>query len=63
MDVTRDYHSKWGKSEQEKQIPYEITYIWSLKYDTNEHIYETGTESRTDNRLVVAKSGGSGSWG
>ena len=24
-----------------KQMQYEAAYMWSLKYDTNEHIYET----------------------
>ena len=36
-----------SKSERERQIPYDITYIWNLKYDTNEPIYETETESWT----------------
>ena len=36
-----------SKSERERQIAYDITYIWNLKYDTNEPIYETETESRT----------------
>ena len=35
------------KSERERQIPYDITYMWNLKYDTNEHIYETETDSQT----------------
>ena len=26
------------KSERQRQIPYDITYMWNLKYDTNEHI-------------------------
>ena len=47
MDVTRDYHTKWSKSERERQIPYDITYMWNLKYDINELISETETESRT----------------
>ena len=42
------------KSERERQMPYDIIYMWKLKYDTNELIYETDTE----NRLVVAKWGG-----
>ena len=25
-----------GKSERERQIPYDITYIWNLIYSTNE---------------------------
>ena len=41
MDATRDSHTKWSKSERERQIPYDITYMWNLKYDTNEPIYET----------------------
>ena len=28
-------------------MPYDITYMWNLKYDTNEHIYETETDSQT----------------
>ena len=39
--------------QRERQIPYDITYMWNIKYDTNEPIYET--ESDTENRLVVAK--------
>ena len=42
-----DYHTKWGKSERERQIPYDITCMWNLKCDTNEHIYETETDSQT----------------
>ena len=38
-------------------MPYDVTYKWSLQYDTNEPTYETETESQTDNRLVVAKGG------
>ena len=35
MNTTRDYHTKWNKSDRERQIPYN-TYTWNLKYDTNE---------------------------
>ena len=28
------------------QIPYDITYMWDLQYDTNEYIYETKTSSQ-----------------
>ena len=47
MDGPRDYHTKWSKSERERQIPYDITYMWNLKYDTNELIYETEIDSQT----------------
>ena len=46
MDGPRDYHTKWSKSERERQIPYDITYMCNLKYDTNEHTYETETDSQ-----------------
>ena len=31
----------------QRQIPYDITYMRNLKYDTNEHISETETDSKT----------------
>ena len=34
-----------SKVVRERQIPYDITSIWNLKYDTNELIYETETDS------------------
>ena len=47
MDTTRDYHTKWSKSEKKKDLPYDITYIWNLKYGTNGAIYKTETDSQT----------------
>ena len=55
MDGPRDYHRNYQwiiseiiiseMSERERQIPYDITYMWNLKYDTNEPIYKTETDS------------------
>ena len=42
----RDHHTKWLKSERERQMPYDITCMWNLTYDTNELIYETETNSQ-----------------
>ena len=47
MDGPRDYHTKWSKSERERQIPYDITYMSNLKYDTSKLIYKTETDSQT----------------
>ena len=35
--------TEWSTSERERQMPYDITYIWNLIYSTNEtfHIKET----------------------
>ena len=41
MDATGDDHTKWSKSERERQIPNDITYMLYLKYDTHEPIHET----------------------
>ena len=34
-------------NKSERQIPYDITYMQNLKYDTNELIYKTETDSQT----------------
>ena len=31
MDGLRVYHTKWSKSGRERQISYDITYMWNLK--------------------------------
>ena len=54
MDGARDYHIKWSKSEREKQIAYDNTSVWNLKYDTNENIYKTQITDM-DNRFVAVK--------
>ena len=47
------------KSDRERQIPYDITYMWNLKYDTNELIYETETGSQTQRTdLWLPRAGG-----
>ena len=45
--IDRDYHTKLSMSERERQIPYDITYMWNLKYNTNELICETETDSQS----------------
>ena len=35
------------KSERERQILYDITYMWNVKYNTNEPIYKTETDTQT----------------
>ena len=45
MDGPRDYLTKWSKSEKkDRQISNDIAYMWNLKYDSNELIYETETD-------------------
>ena len=57
MDGTKDSHTKWRKSERERQTPYDIIYIWNLIYGTNE-LFHRKKKSDMENRLVVAKGAG-----
>ena len=48
MDGPRDCHTEWSKSDREREILYDIAYMWNLKRnDTNEHIYKTEMDSET----------------
>ena len=47
MHGPRDYHTKQNESERERQIPYDIIYMWNLKYNINEILCETETDSQT----------------
>ena len=54
MDRPKDYHAKWSKSDREKQISYDIAYMWNLKEnDTNELIYKTRRVTDVENRPMV----------
>ena len=44
MAGPRDCHIKRRKLDKERQISHDITYMWNLKYDRNELIYETETD-------------------
>ena len=45
MDRPTDYHTKWNKSDRQREISYDIAYMWSLKNDINELVYKTETDS------------------
>ena len=47
MDAPGDYLIKQSHKERERQIRYDITYRWTLKYHTNELICEIETDSQT----------------
>ena len=57
-----------SKSERERQIPHDITYMWNLIFGTNEPIYRKEKLVDLENRLVVTKRwrrewDGLGVWG
>ena len=45
-DGPRDCHTEWSKSDTERQIC-DFIHMWNPKYDMNELIYETETDSQT----------------
>ena len=36
-------------SDKERQISYDVTYIWNIKNDTNEFIHKTGPQTQKTN--------------
>ena len=58
MDGPRDYHTKWSKSDRERQISYDIAYMWNLK-EKKRHkwTYFKNRKRLTDieNKLMVTK--------
>ena len=53
MDGLRDDQNK---SDKERQLSYDTTYMGNLKYDTNELIYKTETDSQSEKtNLWLAK--------
>ena len=47
-------------SQKKRQIPYVITYIWNLKYGTNELRYKTETDSRCREQTCGCQGGRGG---
>ena len=58
MDGAWGYYAQWNKSDRERQIPHDFTYMWNLKNKTRKQ-----TKPRlidTENKLVVARGKGMG---
>ena len=47
MDLEIIILSELSQNEKDKYHMYDITYMWNLKYDMNELIYKTETNSQT----------------
>ena len=51
-------------SEVRQRKTYDITYMWNIKYHTNQHIYETKRDSQTlKTNLSLLNVMGKGQWG
>ena len=58
MDGTRDSHAKLSTSERERQIPYDITYIWHLISSTNEPFHRKETHGLREQTCGCQEGGG-----
>ena len=53
-----------SRTKEERQIPYDTTDTWNLKYDTNEHITKTETDSQREQTCARQLGGRVGKrWG
>ena len=57
MDELGDYHTKWSKSDRERQISYDIAYMWNLKKMIQMNLF---TKQKQTHRL---REGTYGYWG
>ena len=54
MDGPIDDHTKWSKPDRERQIPYDITYMWNLKKKYKwTYIQNRNRPIDTENKLMV----------
>ena len=57
MNGPRDYILSEVSQKEKGKIPYDVTYMQNLKYDANELIYKTETDSQTQNTSLWLTKG------
>ena len=62
MDGIRDSQTKWNKPERKRQTPHDITYLWNLKYGTDDLIYKTETDHGQGEQTCSSHGGGGQEW-
>ena len=61
MDEPRDGHTEWSKSDKDRQISYDITYIYNLKEMVQMNLFtKQKLGHRHRNKRVVTKGGRGG---
>ena len=56
MDGPGDYQTKWGKSDRERQISCDITYMWNLKKKIQMNFLQNRNRLIDfENKLMVTK--------
>ena len=60
MDGPRDYHTKWSKSGRERQILYDITYMWNLKKKKQINLFTKQKQTHRHRRQTYGYQRGKG---
>ena len=55
MDGPGDNHTKWSKSERERQMPYDITYMESKQWYKWTYLQNKNRLTDIENKLMVIK--------
>ena len=56
MDGSRDYCTKWSKPKRERQISYDIPYMWNLKkWYKWTYLQDRNRPTDIENKLLVTK--------
>ena len=59
MDGSRDYHTEWSKSDRERQISYDIAYMWNLKNGYKwTYLQNRNRVTDVENKLMVTRGKG-----
>ena len=55
-DGPRDCHTKWSKSDRERQLSYDIAYMWNLKkWYKRTYLQDRNRVTDVENKLMVTK--------
>ena len=61
IDEPRDCHTEWNKSDRERQILYDITYMWNLKqWYKWSYLQNRNTVTNVRSKLIVMGGKGEG---
>ena len=56
MDRPRDCHTEWSKSDRERQISYDIAYMWNLKkWYKWTYLQNRNRVTDVENKLMVTR--------
>ena len=59
MDGPGDYHTKWSKSDRERQVTYDIAYMWNLKKLIQMNLLQNRNRlTDLENELMVTRGEG-----